>query len=63
MPQFARAALVAAVILLPVAVGEGATGLALGLLAVGFIYAGSRMRMAMSSPFRFKPTSKRIGPT
>jgi tetratricopeptide (TPR) repeat protein len=48
MPSFSRAALVASLLLLPVVLGEGAAGLTLGLLAVGFVYAGSRMRMAMT---------------
>ena len=47
MPTFARVALIAAAILLPLALGEGAMGLTLGLFAVGFAYAGSRMRMAL----------------
>ena len=48
MPSFSRAALIASLLLLPVVLGEGAVGLTLALLAVGFVYAGSRMRMAMA---------------
>lgn len=46
-PKFARAALLGALLLLPVAFGEGLLGLLLGCLAVGVCYGGSRQRWAL----------------
>ena len=47
MPGFARAALLGGALLLLVALGEGLFGLALGLLAVGVIYARTGQRVAL----------------
>lgn len=48
MPAFARAALLAGVVLAPLAFGEGLLGLALALLAVGVVYGGARHRTALA---------------
>jgi len=47
MPSFARAALLGAVMLLPLALHEGLFGLALTLLSVGLIYGASRQRLVL----------------
>ena len=47
MPAFARAALLASVVLLPVALGEGWLGLVIGLFAIGLLYGSTRQRMAL----------------
>lgn len=47
MPAFARAALLASVVLLPVALGEGLLGLVIALFAIGALYGGSRQRTAL----------------
>jgi tetratricopeptide (TPR) repeat protein len=48
MPSFARTALLGALLFVPLALGEGLLGLVLALFAVGFIYGGSRHRMALN---------------
>jgi tetratricopeptide (TPR) repeat protein len=48
MPSFARAALMGSLLLVPLVLGEGLLGLVLALFAVGFIYGGSRHRMALN---------------
>jgi tetratricopeptide (TPR) repeat protein len=48
MPGFSRAAFLAALLLLPLALGEGLMGLALTLFGVGIVYGSSRHRMAIS---------------
>jgi tetratricopeptide (TPR) repeat protein len=48
MPGFARASLLASLVLLPVAFGEGPLGLVFALFAVGVLYGGARHRMALS---------------
>ncbi|MFT5442585.1 MAG: hypothetical protein ACI8W3_001629 [Myxococcota bacterium] len=48
MPTFARAALLGALVLIPLALGEGIIGLVVGLFAIGFVYGSSRHRMALS---------------
>jgi tetratricopeptide (TPR) repeat protein len=50
-PGFARAALLCAVIGVPLALGEGMLGLLLGVLAIGVVYGGPRHRavLAMSA--------------
>lgn len=47
MPGFARTALLGSLVLVPLLLGEGALGLAAGLLALGFTYGNSRDRMAL----------------
>jgi tetratricopeptide (TPR) repeat protein len=47
MPAFARAALVASVVLVPLLLGEGPLGLLLVLFAIGFAYGSSRHRMVL----------------
>ncbi|MDH3212583.1 MAG: hypothetical protein OEM05_08870 [Myxococcales bacterium] len=47
MPGFARAALFAGVLLLPLVMGEGLLGLGVVLLAVGVTYGGARQRFAL----------------
>jgi len=47
MPGFARAALLASLLLAPVALGEGLLGLALGMFAVGVVYGTSSHRVAL----------------
>ncbi len=47
MPAFGRWAGLAAVLALPLAIGEGALGLALGLLGVGVVYGGRAQRFAL----------------
>jgi tetratricopeptide (TPR) repeat protein len=49
MPGFARVALVGALLLLPVALGEGLLGWAVGLFAIAFCYADSSRRLALGS--------------
>lgn len=48
MPGFSRAALLCAVGLTPLAVGEGAIGLLLVIFAIGFMYQSARHRMVLS---------------
>lgn len=47
-PAFARAALLCAVIGLPVALGEGLLGLLLGVFGIGVVYGGSRHRVVLA---------------
>lgn len=47
-PGFAGAALLCAVVGLPLALGEGPLGLLLGLLGVGVVYGGSRHRAVLA---------------
>jgi tetratricopeptide (TPR) repeat protein len=47
-PGFARAALLCAVIGLPVAFGEGLLGLLLGVFGIGVVYGGSRHRAVLA---------------
>ena len=47
MPDFARCAALAALLMLPLALGEGALGLALGLLGIAVIYGQRAQRLAM----------------
>ena len=47
MPAFARAALLAGVLLLPLVIGEGLLGLGLALLAVGVSYGPARQRFVL----------------
>jgi len=47
-PEFARSAGLAAVLLVPVALGEGVLGLALGLLAIAVVYGSRGQRVAMA---------------
>jgi hypothetical protein len=47
-PGFARAAALGAILLVPVALGEGVVGLALGLFTMGFIYGSGRQRNALA---------------
>ena len=47
MPPFARAALLAGVLLLPLVIGEGLLGLGVALLAVGVSYGGARQRFVL----------------
>jgi len=51
MPDFARAALLAAALLLPMLLGEGLVGLVVGLFLLGFLYceAGYRRALALSA--------------
>ncbi len=49
MPGFSRAALLAALVLLPFALGEGVLGLVLGVFMVGFVYASQQQRMVLAS--------------
>lgn len=46
-PAFSRAALICAVVLLPLTLGEGPLGLVLVVFAIGFIYGGPRHRMVL----------------
>jgi tetratricopeptide (TPR) repeat protein len=46
-PRFARVALLAALLLVPVALGEGLLGLCAGLSAVGFFYGDLRQRLTI----------------
>lgn len=48
MPDFARAALLSALLLVPVALGEGLLGFALAFFALGFAYANARGRRALT---------------
>ena len=48
MPEFARAALLGCLLLLPIALGEGAMGLVLVLVALGVMYGSRRHRMALA---------------
>lgn len=47
-PHFARSAALAALLLVPVALGEGILGLALGLLAIAVAYGSRAQRVAMT---------------
>ena len=47
MPGFARAALLAGLVLVPVALGEGLAGLALGLVTLGFVARSRSQRVAV----------------
>jgi len=47
MPEFARAALLGCLLLVPLALGEGIMGLVLSLFALGFLYGTSRHRVAL----------------
>jgi tetratricopeptide (TPR) repeat protein len=47
MPAFARAALLAGVLMLPLAIGEGLLGLGLALLGVGVSYGHARQRLVL----------------
>ena len=47
MPNFARAALLGTLLLLPMALGEGIVGLMLAMFALGFTYGGSGHRVAL----------------
>lgn len=47
-PGFARAALLCAVVGLPVALGEGLLGLLLGVFGIGVVYGGSRHRAVLA---------------
>jgi tetratricopeptide (TPR) repeat protein len=49
MPGFARGALLAGVLLLPVALGEGPLGAALSLFGLAFVYGDGRRRLAAAS--------------
>jgi tetratricopeptide (TPR) repeat protein len=49
MPGFARAAGLAALLLVPLRLGEGPIGLALALFALGWAYGGSRDRVALAA--------------
>jgi tetratricopeptide (TPR) repeat protein len=49
MPGFARGALLAGVLLLPVAFGEGPLGAALALFGLAFVYGDGRRRMAAAA--------------
>jgi tetratricopeptide (TPR) repeat protein len=49
MPGFARGALLAGVLLLPVALGEGPLGAALALFGLAFAYGDGRRRLAAAS--------------
>lgn len=48
MPAFARAALLGSLLLVPLAMGEGLMGLALGLLAIGVVYGRTRQRLVLA---------------
>lgn len=48
MPDFARAALLAAVLLVPVLLGEGLMGLVLALFLLGFLYTDGGYRRALA---------------
>lgn len=48
VPSFARAALLAALLLVPAVLGEGALGLVLALFAVGVVYGSSSQRIALA---------------
>lgn len=48
MPQFARAALLASLVLVPLAFGEGFLGLGVALVAVGVAYGTRRQRVALA---------------
>lgn len=48
MPDFARGALLASVLLVSVALGEGVMGLALAFFALGFTYADAKCRRALA---------------
>ena len=48
LPGYARAALLASVLLVPPVLGEGVVGVALGLLAVGVFFGTSRQRLALA---------------
>lgn len=48
MPDFARAALLASVLLLPVLLGEAFLGVALGLFLLGFVYCEAGYRRALT---------------
>jgi len=47
LPAFARGALIAALMLVPIALQQGWLGLGLGLFAVGSIYGGTRQRLVL----------------
>jgi tetratricopeptide (TPR) repeat protein len=47
-PEYARAAVLGALILAPLMLGEGVMGLALALLAVGLVYGSARQRCALT---------------
>jgi hypothetical protein len=49
MPEWARAALLGSLVLLPLSLGEGLLGFALGLFALGFAYGGARHRLALTA--------------
>ncbi len=46
-PRFARVALLSALLLLPISLGEGPLGLALGCLGIGLLYGSSRDRVML----------------
>lgn len=48
-PGFARGAVAAALLLIPLLLGEGALGLALALFALAFAYGGARERVALAA--------------
>ncbi len=48
MPGFARAAVLAVLVLVPLALGEGIIGFVLALFALGFTYGNSRYRTALT---------------
>lgn len=48
MPGFARAALLCALVGVPVALGEGLVGLMLGVLGIGVVYGGPRHRVVLA---------------
>ncbi len=48
MPEFSRMALLAALVLLPAALGEGVAGVALALLAVGWWHSTRNQRIALA---------------
>jgi tetratricopeptide (TPR) repeat protein len=48
MPGFARAALLCAVVGLPIALGEGLLGLVLGIFGIGVVYGGPRHRAVLA---------------
>jgi len=53
MPNFARAAVLGALLLVPLALGEGIMGLVMALFGLGFIYGTPRHRMALGLAVAF----------
>lgn len=53
MPGFARGALLASLLLVPLLLGEGLLGLVLALFALGFTYGGARQRVALAASAAF----------